>query len=93
METVPVCVTLLKIYSRRPMTKVTIGGNEDMAPYMSSILQVLCDTKPEKVTTLGFATVKDDPQHYFIYDLDPLLFIPFQNLQVTLRYETVSLHY
>lgn len=49
---------------------------------MPEYLQLLAQNRPDKLETLGLASVKDDPANYMISTCDPILFMPFRELKV-----------
>lgn len=50
---------------------------------MPKYLQLLAESRADKLQTLGLASVKDDPANYLISTCDPILFTPFRELKVS----------
>lgn len=73
---------LLNICCHKPLSKLSLGLNEELLQETSQYLKLLAKNKPEKVTSLGLASVKDDIGNYLINNCDPALFLPFTNLKV-----------
>nr|XP_022904515.1 F-box only protein 33-like [Onthophagus taurus] len=78
----PVAQHIMNICARRPLQRLSLGMNEDLLQHVPQYLHILAKTRPEKVTTLGLASVKDDPASYYILSYDGILLMPFSNLQI-----------
>lgn len=75
---------LVQACCRIPLQRFSIGGSEDLCQQIPQFLQLLGSVRPEKVTLLGLASVKEDPGNYLICDADPMLFAPFKSLKVSI---------
>nr|XP_967995.2 PREDICTED: F-box/LRR-repeat protein 21 [Tribolium castaneum] len=64
------------------LTKFSIGCIEDFALYLDEYLTILGSQQPEKVTLLGLASVKDNPNEYEDSYFECDLIKPFTNLKV-----------
>ncbi|XP_044263368.1 F-box only protein 33 isoform X2 [Tribolium madens] len=64
------------------LTKFSIGCIEDFALYLDEYLTILASQQPEKVTLLGLASVKDNPNEYEDSYFECDLIKPFTNLKV-----------
>ncbi|XP_065334207.1 F-box only protein 33 [Cloeon dipterum] len=70
---------------------VNLGGLEDLAPYLSELLQVLAVCHGKHLRTLHANTLKAIPQVYKIYDLDPGHFSRFTALtELSLDYDYLT---
>lgn len=82
---------LVQACCRIPLQRFSIGGSEDLCQQIPQFLQLLGSVRPEKVTLLGLASVKEDPGNYLICDADPMLFAPFKSLKVlSIDYDILS---
>ncbi|XP_017776891.1 PREDICTED: uncharacterized protein LOC108562901 [Nicrophorus vespilloides] len=72
----------MKITEEKSMTRLSFGCLEQLQQKVIDILHHLANVKPDKITTLGLATVKDDPSNYLLNYYDPQLITPFQNLEI-----------
>lgn len=65
------------------LAKFSIGSIEDFAHYLDEYLTILSSQQPEKITVLGLASVKDNPNEYEDSYFECDLIKPFTNLKVT----------
>ncbi|KAH0813329.1 F-box only protein 33-like isoform X3 [Tenebrio molitor] len=64
------------------LAKFSIGSIEDFAHYLDEYLTILSSQQPEKITVLGLASVKDNPNEYEDSYFECDLIKPFTNLKV-----------
>ncbi|KAJ3649944.1 hypothetical protein Zmor_021658 [Zophobas morio] len=64
------------------LSKFSIGCIEDFAHYLDEYLMILANQQSEKVTVLGLASVKDNPNEYEDSYFECDLIKPFTNLKV-----------
>ncbi|KRT82863.1 F-box domain-containing protein, partial [Oryctes borbonicus] len=58
---------LAEICRRRPLQYFSLGLNEELLQHMPNYLELLAgNRRPNKLQTLGLASVKDDPANYLI---------------------------
>ncbi|KAK9729166.1 F-box-like [Popillia japonica] len=82
---------LVEICRRRPLQHFSLGLNEELLQHMPKYLQLLAESRADKLQTLGLASVKDDPANYLISTCDPILFTPFRELKIlSIDYDIVS---
>lgn len=72
---------------------MSLGLNEELLQDTSKYLELLAKNKPEKVTLLGLASVKDDIGNYLINYCDPALFTPFTKLRVQYIFDSKEFLY
>lgn len=68
--------------SHKPLLELSLGLNEELLQDTTKYLEILAKLRPEKLTLLGLASIKDDPGNYLINNCDPTLFLPFTKLKV-----------
>ncbi|XP_025831431.1 F-box only protein 33 isoform X2 [Agrilus planipennis] len=73
---------IIKIFCNFPLEKFSIGGCEELCQFVPQYLERLSNTRPEQVSILGLASVKDDPSNYLICEVDAVLFSAFRNLKI-----------
>lgn len=71
--------------SHKPLLELSLGLNEELLQDTTKYLEVLGKLRPEKLTLLGLASIKDEPGNYLINNCDPALFLPFTKLKVKLK--------
>lgn len=79
----PIRTHLFNICCHKPLSELSLGLNEELLQDISKYLEVLSKLRPEKVTLLGLASVKDDPGNYIINSCDPACILPFTKLKVS----------
>lgn len=72
---------LLSICPR--LEALSLGCCEEICNNLTRFLELMANSEhPEKVQTIGFASVKDDPGNYLLIDVNVQLFSSFTNLKI-----------
>lgn len=64
------------------LEKFSIGCVENFSHYLEEYLRKMAAYRSDKVTLLGLASVKDNPNEYLDPNFDSILIKPFTNLKV-----------